>query len=70
MFTDTNEPLGRMSTLLVVFAGVHLLLTIFMILKRVRAMFRSFRVRREDPVPQPGCQATRTIQASWSCQLF
>ncbi|MDG4749937.1 hypothetical protein O7630_03190 [Micromonospora sp. WMMD718] len=51
MFTDTNEPLGRMSTLLVVFAGVHLLLTIFMILKRVRAMFRSFRVRREDPVP-------------------
>ncbi|GAB3795545.1 hypothetical protein [Micromonospora zhanjiangensis] len=51
MFTDTDKPLGRVSTLLVVFAGVHLLLTIFMILKRVRAMFRSFRVRREDPVP-------------------
>lgn len=50
-FTDTNEPLRRMSTLLVAFAGMHLLLTIFMILKRVQAMFRSLRVRREDPVP-------------------
>lgn len=51
MFTDTDKPLGRVFTLVVVFAGVHLLLTIFMILKRVRAMFRSFRARHEEPIP-------------------
>src|SRR5262245_61005395 len=45
MFTDTASPLGRFVTAVVVFAGVHLLLTIFMVLKRVRAMFLAFWLR-------------------------
>ncbi|MEU0548409.1 hypothetical protein [Micromonospora sp. NPDC005979] len=51
MFTDVDKPLNRLATMMVVFACAHLLLTIFMILKRVRAMFRSFRLRREEPIP-------------------
>lgn len=51
MFTDTERPLGRLATAIVVFTGIHLLQTIFMILKRVRAMFRSFRLRQAEIIP-------------------
>lgn len=51
MFSDTSRPLGPIATALVVLAGTHMLLTIFMILKRVRAMFRSFRLRRAEIIP-------------------
>jgi hypothetical protein len=51
MFTDTDQPLGRLPTALIVFTAIHLLMTIFMILKRVRAMFRSFRIKHTEPVP-------------------
>jgi hypothetical protein len=51
MFTDTDKPLGRATSAVVVFFGLHLLLTIFMILKRVRAMFRSFRMKHTERIP-------------------
>ncbi|ROP29808.1 hypothetical protein EDD30_2625 [Couchioplanes caeruleus] len=51
MFSDTDEPLGRLPTALIAFTGIHLLMTIFMILKRVRAMFRSFRIKHTETVP-------------------
>ncbi|WP_067504473.1 hypothetical protein [Actinoplanes sp. TFC3] len=51
MFIDTEKPLGVAMTALVVFVGVHMLLTVFMILKRVRAMFRSFRLRQAEIIP-------------------
>ncbi len=51
LFMDTDKPLGRIPTVLIVFGSVHLLLTIFMVLKRVRAMFRGFRLRQPERVP-------------------
>ena len=51
MFVDTEKPIDRWITALIVFAGVHMLMTIFMILKRVRAMFRSFRLRQAEIIP-------------------
>jgi hypothetical protein len=51
MFVDTEQPVARWITVLIVFVGVHMLMTIFMILKRVRSMFRSFRLRQAEIVP-------------------
>lgn len=51
MFVDTDKPLGVVMTAFVIFVGVHMLLTVFMILKRVRAMFRSFRLRQAEIIP-------------------
>ncbi|MEU5914831.1 hypothetical protein [Micromonospora sp. NPDC047527] len=51
MFTETDKPLGRSPSALIVFVGLHLLMTIFMILKRVRAMFRSFRMKHTEITP-------------------
>lgn len=39
MFTDAARPLPRLLSAFLVYGGVHLLLSIFMILKRVRSMF-------------------------------
>jgi hypothetical protein len=39
MFADTSKPLSRTVSAVITFFGLHLLLTIFMILKRTRAMF-------------------------------
>lgn len=51
MFIDTDEPLGVAVTAFMIFVGVHMLLTVLMILKRVRAMFRSFRLRQSEIIP-------------------
>ncbi len=51
MFVDTDRPLSRIVTVMVVFGGVHLLLSIFMVLKRVRSMFRAFRLCEPERIP-------------------
>ena len=51
MFSDTDKDLSRLATVVVVCAGVHLLLTIFMVLKRVRAMFRVLRFGDAERLP-------------------
>ena len=51
MFGDEHQPLGRLPTAIVVFGGVQLLLTIFMVLKRVRALYRAFRVTQREHIP-------------------
>jgi hypothetical protein len=43
MFTDTAKPLSRLLSAIVAFGGLHLLLSIFMILKRIRSMFMLLR---------------------------
>jgi len=39
MFTDAAKPLPRLLNVVIVYGGLHLLLSVFMILKRVRSMF-------------------------------
>ncbi|MGH3628085.1 MAG: hypothetical protein ACRDRL_11690 [Sciscionella sp.] len=39
MFTDAAKPLPRLLSAVIVYGGLHLLLSVFMILKRVRSMF-------------------------------
>ena len=39
MFTDAAKPLSRLLSAVLAFGGLHLLLSVFMILKRVRSMF-------------------------------
>lgn len=51
MLRDGEKPLGVLPTAVIVFFGSHMLMTIFMILKRVRAMFRSFRLRQSEIIP-------------------
>ena len=38
-------------TMIIVFAGSQLLLTIAMILKRVRALYRAFRITQPEIIP-------------------
>jgi hypothetical protein len=51
MFTDTSKPLNFLLTALVVFLGLQLLLTILMILKRVRALFHGSFVGQGERIP-------------------
>lgn len=51
MFANTTDPLGRPATAAIVFAGTHMLLTVFMILKRVRATFRAFHQHATERIP-------------------
>jgi hypothetical protein len=51
MLTDTRQPLHPLATAAVVFLGVQLLLTISMILKRIRALYRAFRVTGGERTP-------------------
>ncbi|MDG4823273.1 hypothetical protein O7635_15560 [Asanoa sp. WMMD1127] len=51
MFADTDKPLDRTLTALIIMVGIHMLLTIFMVLKRVRAMFRALRIDYTERVP-------------------
>lgn len=51
MFGEKDKPLAVLPTSLVVFFGVQLLLTIFMILKRVRALYRAFHVAQHERIP-------------------
>ncbi|GII93695.1 hypothetical protein [Sinosporangium siamense] len=48
---EAGRPVNRELTALVIFLGSQLLLTILMILKRVRATFRSFYVQYEEKIP-------------------
>lgn len=51
MFSDTSQPLPTAPTLVIIFSGVQMLLTIFMVLKRVRSLFRAFRVVQPERQP-------------------
>jgi len=51
MFTDTSQPLGLQVTAVVVFVSTQLLLTISMILKRIRALYRAFRITGPEDIP-------------------
>jgi hypothetical protein len=51
MFTDTSQPLALPVTAVGVFLSTQMLLTISMILKRIRALYRAFRVTGAEKVP-------------------
>jgi hypothetical protein len=51
MFTDTNQPLPPVPTAAIVFLGAQLLLTVSMILKRIRALYRAFRTTGGERIP-------------------
>jgi hypothetical protein len=51
LFTDTNQPLSAPITAVIVFVAVQMLLTISMILKRIRALYRAFRVAGPERIP-------------------
>jgi hypothetical protein len=51
MFMDTTRPLNRPVTTFLAFLGVHLLLTIFMVLKRTRAMFFALTSPEREKLP-------------------
>lgn len=51
MFGEDGARLSFVPTMLVVFAGSQLLWTIAMILKRVRALYRTFRVTQPEVIP-------------------
>lgn len=51
MFTDTNQPLHPITTAVIVFVATQMLLTISMILKRIRAIYRAFRVSGPERIP-------------------
>jgi hypothetical protein len=48
---DDKSPIGIQLTAVIIFLGVQLLLTILMILKRVRATFRGFYLEFEEKIP-------------------
>ncbi|WP_328442876.1 hypothetical protein [Amycolatopsis sp. NBC_00438] len=51
MFTDTSQPLPTSVTAVIVFLGVQMLLTVSMVLKRIRALYRAFRVVSPERIP-------------------
>ncbi|GAA4737507.1 hypothetical protein [Actinomycetospora chibensis] len=51
MFTDTTKPAGSVTTWLIIFLGVQMLLTIFMVIRRVRSLNDGLRANRRDRVP-------------------
>lgn len=51
MFTDTSRPLAPAPTAAIVFLGAQLLLTVSMILKRIRALYRAFRTTGGERIP-------------------
>jgi hypothetical protein len=51
MFANTAKPLNHFLTGIILFLGVQLLLTVLMILNRVRALFRSFSSDTEERIP-------------------
>jgi hypothetical protein len=51
MFTNDSKPISNWLTGLVLFLGLQLLLTILMVLKRVRALFHSFFIQPEETTP-------------------
>lgn len=51
MFTDTSHALPTGITAAIVFVAVQMLLTISMILKRIRALYRAFRVSGPERIP-------------------
>jgi hypothetical protein len=51
MFTDTGQPLSSPITAGIVFIAAQMLLTISMILKRIRALYRAFRVVEPERIP-------------------
>lgn len=51
MFTDTSKPLNSWLTALIAFLGLQLLLTVLMILKRIRALFHSFYLEQDERIP-------------------
>lgn len=50
MFTDTSKPLDRWLTMIIVALGTQLLLTVLLVLKRLRSLFSGFE-QPEEPVP-------------------
>jgi hypothetical protein len=51
MFTDTSQPLNPVATATITGVAVQMLLTISMILKRIRALYRAFRVTGPERIP-------------------
>lgn len=51
MFTDTKQPAGFAATWAIIFLGSQMLLTIFMVIRRVRALHDGVRLNRPDPIP-------------------
>ncbi|OKJ97535.1 hypothetical protein [Amycolatopsis sp. CB00013] len=51
LFTDTGQPLPVPVSAVIVFVAVQMLLTISMILKRVRALYRAFRRVGPEKIP-------------------
>jgi hypothetical protein len=52
MFTDTSKPAAPAVTAVIVFSSIQMLLTISMILNRIRALYRAFRVTGPERAPQ------------------
>lgn len=51
MFGDTDKPLPMAPSLVVIFLGTQMLLTIFMVLKRVRAVYVAFESSQTERIP-------------------
>ncbi len=51
MFTDTSKPLPSAATAIIVFIGAQMFLTISMILKRIRSLYRAFRQTDTENIP-------------------
>ncbi|WP_157185735.1 hypothetical protein [Nocardia transvalensis] len=51
MFGNTKQPLSGPITAIIVFLAVQMLLTISMILKRIRALYRAFRTTGGERIP-------------------
>lgn len=51
MFSNTGRPLAPAATAVIVFLGLQLLLTVSMILKRIRALYRAFRIAGGERIP-------------------
>jgi hypothetical protein len=51
MFTDTDKPVNSVVTAVIIFLGLQMFLTISMILKRIRAMYRAFSTIGPERMP-------------------
>lgn len=51
MFTDTDKPLDTTVTGIIIFLALQMLLTIFMILKRIRSLYLGFQTVRPERIP-------------------
>ncbi len=51
MFADTSNPLPRAVTAVLIFLGSQMLLTLFMILKRIRAIYVAFENAQPERIP-------------------